>query len=363
MLTTLLVVGILVFLILVHELGHFFAAKLFNVKVEEFGLGYPPRAAVLKKHGDTEYTLNWIPFGGFVRMLGENADAPKKKGSFSSAPRYAQAVILVAGVCMNFIAGWLLFAGALYAGIPHAVTAETAGENAELVVSGILPGSPADDSEIIPGDEIVSVRDVASNEEATLTPEGVIEFVGARGGEELEITVLRSGEEVSSTIYPAHSVITESSNRPALGIGLVMVTSDSLPFFHSIAAALPLAVDKLTVVVYGFIEIFRNAFGDAPVLQGIVGPVGLVGVVGEASQHGIGSVLALAGFISINLVIVNLIPIPALDGGRLVLVAIESVIRRAAPRLAVGLLNSLGFAAIILLMVAVTYNDVVRLLF
>jgi regulator of sigma E protease len=363
MLTTLLVIGILIFLIVAHELGHFAAAKLFKVKVEEFGLGYPPRAFLITKKGDTEYTFNWIPFGGFVRLLGENADAPKQKGSFAGAPRYAQAIILVAGVVMNLIVGYLLFAGALFTGIPHAVDSWKAGEHAQLFVSGVLPNSPADSAHVLAGDEIVAMRDAESGEAARLSPDSVIAFVEERGGKAIEMTVLRGDEEITATVHPAHSVIADSANRPALGVGLVLVESDPLPLIESLTTAVPLTIDKLFVVFTGLASMLQNAFAGAPALEGVVGPVGLVSVVGEASQHGVGQVLALAAFISVNLVIVNLLPIPALDGGRLVLVGIESVIRRAVPRFGVALFNAVGIFAILVLMVTVTYNDVVRLLF
>ncbi len=359
--TALLVVGILVFLIVVHELGHFFVAKLFKVKVEEFGIGYPPRAFRLAVIKGTEYTLNWIPFGGFVRLLGENADAPKEKGSFAQAPRYVQALILVAGVTMNLVAGWALFAGALYAGIPHAVSPEDSQGQARLVVSAVIPGSPAGSSDIIPGDEILSVKDADTDEEVLLTPEAVIDFVSARGGKAIEVRTLRGAAELETTIYPAHSVIAAEASRPAVGLGLVLVENDPLPLGKAMSIAFPMAIDKLFVVFDGLANILKNALQGAPALEGIVGPVGLVGVVGEASQHGIGTILALAGFISINLVIVNLIPIPALDGGRLFLLALESIIRRDAPRIAVATLNTVGIVAIIVLMVTVTYNDIVRL--
>jgi regulator of sigma E protease len=359
--TILLVVAILVFLIVVHELGHFALAKLFKVKVEEFGIGYPPRAFRLGVVNGTEYTLNWIPFGGFVRLLGENADAPKEKGSFATASRFVQALILVAGVTMNLVAGWALFAGALYAGIPHAVAPEDSHGQARLVVSAVIPGSPAGASDMIPGDEILSVADSVSGEEALLTPENVIEFVRARGGKPTKIRTLRGAEEIETTMYPAHSVIAAEANRPAVGLGLVLVENDPLPLLEAMRVAMPMTIDKLFVVADGLVGIFRNALQGAPALEGIVGPVGLVGVVGEASQHGIGTILALAGFISINLVIVNLLPIPALDGGRLFLLGLESIIRRDAPRLIVAGLNSIGIVAIIVLMITVTYNDIVRL--
>src|SRR3989344_6786088 len=117
MLTVLLVIAILVLLIVAHELGHFIAAKVFGVRVEEFGVGYPPRAFTFGKIGDTEYTLNWIPFGGFVRLYGDEGEGQHGRGSLVDSPRWKQAVILVAGVAMNAIAAWALFAFAFHLGV------------------------------------------------------------------------------------------------------------------------------------------------------------------------------------------------------------------------------------------------------
>ncbi len=359
--TILLVVGILVFLIVVHELGHFIVAKIFKVRVEEFGVGYPPRAFLLGKIGDTEYTLNWIPFGGFVRLFGEQEGGPRTKGSFIASPRIVQAVILIAGVTMNAIAAWGLFAGALYAGIPHAVPEGTKAEHVRLLVSQVVPASPAFASGLNQGDELVSIMDEAGSQ-PEMRPEAVVEFVGERGGEALQVTYRRGLEEQMVVIRPAHAVIPEKSNRPALGVGLVLVTNESVPLGEAFFRALPITLDKLWAVLEGLGGMFKNAVRGAPVLEGIIGPVGLVGVVGNAAEHGLGSVLVLAGFISLNLAVVNLLPVPALDGGRLVLLLVEAIMRRDAPKLAVHLLNTLGVSLIILLMITVTYNDIVRLL-
>lgn len=359
--TVLLVVGILVFLIVVHELGHFVAAKIFRVRVEEFGVGYPPRAFLLGKLGDTEYTLNWIPFGGFVRLFGEQEGSPRMKESFIGSPRYVQAIILVAGVTMNAIAAWALFAGALYVGIPHGVPSDSSASNVRLLVSQVLQSSPASAAGLAQGDQILSVTDEAGKR-AELRPHTVVEFVGERGGEALEVVYMRGLEERSATIFPAHAVIEKEAQRPALGVGLVLVTSDPVGLGEALWSAGPITLDKLWAVLEGLGGMVTNAFRGSAVLEGVIGPVGLVDVVGNAAEHGFGSVLILAGFISLNLAVINLLPVPALDGGRLVLIGIEAVARRSAPRLAVHLLNTAGILVIVLLMVTVTYNDIVRLL-
>lgn len=360
MTTALLVVGILVFLIVVHELGHFFAAKMFKVRVEEFGVGYPPKAFTFGKWGGTEYTLNWIPFGGFVRLFGEGGET-RAHGSFAGAPKYAQALILVAGVAMNALAAWFLFAGALASGIPHALSPDESAENAHLVISAVVAGSPAESAGLGMGDEITSLVD-STGKVAELTPTGVASFIAERGGKTLDVTFMRGGEEKAAVVRPAHAVIESDAGRPALGVGLALVSDEPIPFFSALWYALPLTFDRLHAIIASLSQMVSNGISGAPVLRDIVGPVGLVGVVGDAAQHGFANILMLAGFISLNLAVVNLLPIPALDGGRLVLLGIEVLMRRPASRRIVGVFNAAGVGLIILLMISVTYNDIARLL-
>jgi len=366
MLTALLVIAILVFLIVVHELGHFIAAKIFGVRVIEFGIGYPPRAFLIGKLRDTEYSLNWIPFGGFVRLFGEDEGTEHGRGSLADSPRWKQAIILVAGVSMNAIAAWGLFTGAYMSGILHPVDASLTNQPAQvgvrLVISDVVPGSPADTAGIRAGDTIVKVEDGNGTELATLTPDSVLDFVRARAGKDLTVYYNRAGTTTAATLQPAHGVVTEEASRPAVGIGLVLVTAESLSFKVAVVEAWHQTLRTFSVVCKGIWTLISDAFRGSPNLQDVVGPVGLVGVVGDAAHSGWGYVLSLAGFISVNLAIINLIPIPALDGGRLVIVTLEGVMRRAAPKLAVQLLNTLGIALIILLMITVTYNDIARLI-
>lgn len=361
MTTALLVVGILVFLIVVHELGHFFASKLFRVKVEEFGIGYPPRAFLLGKWGDTEYTLNWLPFGGFVRLFGEHGESGAR-GSFAAAPKYAQAVILIAGVTMNAFAAWFLFAGALAVGIPRVVPEDEASGRVQLFVNSVVPSSPADAAGIKAGDEITRVADKETGETAALKPSDIVAFIGARGGQEIDVTYRRNEEVFQATLRPAHAVVEEAAGRPAVGLGLVMVTDEALSWWQALKESVPRTLTAFRETLRGLGTLARDALAGNPNLENIVGPVGLVDFVGNATKHGWGHVLALAGFISVNLAIINLVPVPALDGGRLALLGIEAVIRREPPRRIVQAANLAGIALIVFLMVSVTYNDIVRLL-
>jgi regulator of sigma E protease len=362
MLTALLVILILIVLIVVHEFGHFVAAKIFGVKVEEFGVGYPPRAFTFGKIGETVYTLNWIPFGGFVRLFGDEGQAQHGRGSLMDSPRWKQAIILVAGVAMNAAGAWALFAVALHIGVPTAVDLVAPGEHARLLVTDVVPSSPAAAAGLKTGDEILGVQDSKGVELATLTPDAIVAFVSARGGKPLTLSYAHEGIAASSTVTPANAVVPGAAGRPALGIALALVVTRSVPWgaaaveaFHQTATALKMVAGNLWHLVSG-------AFHGTADISGIVGPVGIVSYVGQASQSGFGAVLLLAALISVNLVIINLIPIPALDGGRLLVLIIEGVMRKTAPRLIIQILNAAGVSLIILLMLVVTYHDIARLL-
>jgi regulator of sigma E protease len=364
--TILLVIAILVLLIVVHELGHFIAAKLFGVSVEEFGVGYPPRAFSFGMWGGTEYTLNWIPFGGFVRLFGDEGTITHGRGSFADASRWKQAIILVAGVSMNVVAAFFLFFGAYSLGILHVVDDQSASSlpaqsGVQLLITDIVPGSPADAAGLKAGDQIVGLVDDADIA-ATLTPDGVLQFVSSHGGQDLSVTFMHAGATSTTSLTPAHAVVTQDSGRPAIGVGLALVTKESISFVPAAKASAISTYNTFVVVGQGLWTIIDGTVHGAPDLKDVTGPVGLVSVVGEASRSGIGYVLSLAAFISVNLAVINLIPIPALDGGRLVIVALEAIIRRPAPRMAVQTLNALGIFLILLLMVIVTYNDIARLI-
>lgn len=362
MATVLLVAGILIFLIVIHEVGHFLAAKLFRVNVEEFGVGYPPRAFTFGRWNGTEYTINWLPFGGFVRLMGEHGET-HQKGSFAASPKYAQAAILVAGVTMNALAAWFLFGAALHQGIPRVIPEGKAiGDEVQLFVNTVVDGSPAAVAGLKAGDEIIRIEDAATKKPVELGPSKIVEFVGDRGGKQLSITYKRAETVESVIVTPAHAVVARDAGRPAIGMGMALVTDAKLPWFQALTEAGPSTYQALRDTVNGLWSLISDAAAGQPNLQNIVGPVGLVDFVGNASRHGLGHVLALAGFISINLAVINLVPIPALDGGRLFLLGIETIIRRPPNKFGVQILNFIGVALIVALMVSVTYNDIARLL-
>lgn len=360
MLTALLVISILVLLIVAHEFGHFLAAKLLKVRVNEFGIGFPPRAFLIGKWGDTEYTLNWIPFGGFVKLFGEEEGSAHGRGSFIDASRLTQAIILVAGVTANVIIAYLLFTAAYSVGILHVVDDQENGKGT-VVVTDVLLGSPADAAGIRANDEIIRVYD-ESGAVAKLSPVGISDFVSERGGKDISVVYTHQKATNTAIVRPAHAVIEGEAQKPAIGMGLAIVTEEALPLTEAAKAGGYATYNTLALSLSGLWDIVKSTFRGSPNLENVSGPVGIVSAVGEASHNGWGYVLSLAAFISVNLAIINLIPIPALDGGRLLIVIIEAIMRRDAPKIAMQLLNTIGIALIILLMITVTYHDIVRLI-
>ncbi len=360
--TALLVIAILVLLIIVHEFGHFIVAKIFKVRVEEFGVGYPPRAFLLGKIGRTEYTLNWIPFGGFVRLYGDDGNFDKGHGSLADASRSVQAAILIAGVAANAILAWILFAGALTIGVPSLVDAPIPGETTHLYVSDVVVGSPAAAGGIAAGDEIVAIEDAKGEKLSNFSPAGTRDFVRTRGGQGLKVSYIHDGEQTSSIVHPANAVVPGAAGRPALGVGLALVANRSLSWADAILAAFPMTMKAFVMTMQNLWTILAGAVTGTADLSQVVGPIGLVSVVGAAYQNGIGNVLKLAAFISVNLAIINLFPIPALDGGRLVVLAVEAIRRKNVSRITIQVLNTIGIGCVILLMVVVTYHDIGRLL-
>lgn len=361
--SALLLIAILIVLIIVHECGHFIAAKILKVTVEEFGVGYPPRALTFGRFGKTEYTLNWLPFGGFVRLLEEDGlDDPqrvRRAGSFAAAPRSWQVAILLAGVIANAIFGWALFATGLMSGMPTVVEEGVAG--ARLVVTNVVSGSPAFQAGLISGDEVMSIIEPDERGVSELTPSAVSAFVSGRGGRELLVTYRRNDVTEIVNVTPAHAILPDKPSQAALGVGLALIAERKLPPLQAMGEASVNSVLALKTVIVGLATLARDSLLGNANIRVLVGPVGLMGAVGDAASHGLGQLFGLAALISFNLAIINLLPIPALDGGRLIFVIIEAIRGKRIPLVVARTANIAGFALIIILMLAVTYNDIARL--
>lgn len=362
--TILLFIVVLVVLIVVHEFGHFVAAKWSGMRVDEFGIGYPPRAAGFR-HGETEYTINWLPFGGFVKIYGEDGDATGTGRAFADKPKWRQAAVLVAGIAMNLILAWALLSITLALGTPRVLTAEeaTRADDAVLMVASVLPGSPADDAGLVPGDVI---RDVTAGGPvfAGASPEAFTAFIASQEPEmPLSLTFARTGEAEPRVVHvtPERGVVEADPERLALGVGVASVGTLPVPLHEAPWEGLLITIEATRQTALGLVEFFASLLTLSADLSSVSGPVGIAGAVGVASESGLAALLSITAVISINLALINLLPVPALDGGRLLFVLIEAVIRRRIPAPVAGAVNAVGFMLLILLMVVVTANDLFRL--
>lgn len=354
-------VVVLVVLIVVHELGHFFAAKVSKMRVDEFGIGYPPKLFG-KKFGETEYTLNALPFGGFVKIYGEDLDHSDEDGAraFANRPKILQAFVLAAGVIMNVLLGWALIAIVLFSGAPRALTPEQVplASDVSLTVTYIVPGSPAANAGVEPGDIVVGSA-YGENIFSGVEVEEFISHIGDASGKEVSLTVLRDGEEVVVPVTPEDGII---EGQGAIGVGLASVGSLEVSFFQALGESVVVTGVLLRDITVGITTFLFQALTFSADFNQIAGPVGIAGVVADASENGLIPLLSLTALISLNLAIINLLPVPALDGGRLLFVAIESIIRRPIPAQVAQTANTIGFLLLLLLMVVVTISDIGKLL-
>ncbi len=358
-------VVILALLILSHEFGHFIVAKKLGVRVDEFGLGFPPRLASFRR-GETVYSLNWLPFGGFVKIFGENPDTdslagPDSQRSLINKPKWARAAVLAGGVFFNFLLAWLLISlGLATVGMPTAAGALESGqklENVRLLITSVLPDSPAAQAGLAAGDEIRGARSDAAQLDALTV--GAFQTVVAGAPDEVMVTYRRQEKDVEIVIHPARGLI---DDRPAIGVGIDEIGTLRLPIIQAIASGGRTTGNLMVLTTSAFGDFFARLWRGAEVLSSVTGPVGLVGLVGEASGLGLAYLLSFTALISINLGILNLLPFPALDGGRLFFLLIEAIKGSPIRPALANAFNLVGFALLLLLMLAVTYSDIIKLL-
>ncbi|MAZ30155.1 hypothetical protein CL655_02630 [bacterium] len=364
--TILIFLAVLFVLILVHEWGHFITAKKTGMQVDEFGIGFPPRL-VAKRMGETEYTLNLLPIGGFVRIVGENAEdiAKGEEGSsnprsFVHKPKWAQALVLVAGVAMNVIFAWLLYVVVFMVGVPTVVDEQMATDAAVLTVTSVLPGSPAADAGLVVGAEVTGV---VRGEDTldTLTPTAFQTFITDAGTDSVTLTYAANGVDLVTSLAPEPGLIKEEPERAVVGVSVGLVEVQSSGLVSALGQALVTTKDTLMAVTIGLGSLLAGIFSGSADLSQVAGPVGIAGMVGDAAALGFTSLLLFTAIISLNLAVINLLPFPALDGGRLVMVGIEALTRRPINPVWVMRVNAIGFILLILLMMAVTVSDVTRL--
>ncbi|MEK7530918.1 MAG: M50 family metallopeptidase [Patescibacteria group bacterium] len=349
---------ILLVLIVGHEFGHLLVAKWARMDVPEFGVGFPPKLWG-RKIGSTEYTINALPFGGFVRIIGENAEDETNPRAFMHKPKYAQAAVMAAGPFANMVLAFVAFFIAYSVGVTAVQDETHPVQNPFVMVSDVLKDSPAEHAGVLTGDTLVSLeRDdtIVQISNAADIPT----FVQAAEGE-ITLHLSRSGESVAVTLTPAVGLIPENPTAPAIGIGSATVGTLQLGFFDALYASLIKTTYGISDITVGLGTLLWGAVTGSASLKDISGPVGIATLVGEAATFGAGQVFLLAAILSLNLAVINLFPFPALDGGRLLMLAYETIVRRRVPPYAANVINTVGFFALIALMLAVTASDIVKL--
>ncbi|HEX5429667.1 MAG TPA: RIP metalloprotease RseP [Patescibacteria group bacterium] len=354
LLTIVIFVIILGLLVFVHELGHFIMARRAGMAVEEFGFGFPPRIFGIKR-GETTYSINWIPLGGFVKILGENGESqdPKAFGSKGFWPRFS---VLVAGVLMNAIFAWALIAIAMTSGLPTIIgqgdtlPSYAHAQAAQVSVVEVEDGTPAANAGIKVGDSIYKI-----NGQQITSIDQVQALTSQSAGESTEFELKRGNSDFTKTITPR---VNPPEGEGPLGIALSSVAKVSYPWYRSLWLSVMTTAGLIWATLSAFGQLIVQAVHHQPVSQALSGPVGIAVLTHDVAQLGLIYLIQFTAVLSINLAIINIVPFPALDGGRVLFLIIEKIRRRKLNPNAESYANAIGFMLLILLMVFVTIKDI-----
>ncbi len=394
-LAVILFIIIIAILVFVHELGHFVVAKWRGIRVDEFAIGFPPRIFSFK-YGETVYAINCIPFGGYVKIFGENPDeesltGPDSSRSMVNKGKITQTAVLLAGVTFNVLFAWLLISFSFMSGMPTSAgfasayfangTASSSVINTRVIVTGLVKDSPAEKSEIKVGNVInsISIAKSTGSTTATVASAAPVSATTSLSGDSLTVSSIQdfiqnsSGKPIAFDIASKTSsndhkiiVITPAAglvSGKAYGIGIGMDTVgiikiSPLKAFYYGAITTGIILKETAVGLFNFI--IQTFIGKSH-LSEVSGPVGIIGMVGQASEYGWAYLVSFTAFISINLAVINVLPFPALDGGRILFIIIETIKgSKLSPKIA-NTANAIGFALLLALMLAVTFHDVVKL--
>jgi regulator of sigma E protease len=367
--TVLAFIAVLVVLVLVHEVGHFVAAKLSGITVQEFGIGFPPRITSVVWRG-TRYSLNWIPLGGFVKMLGEDGESEANKlrdrglseaaveramdGAFNRKPVVVRIAVLLAGVVMNFLLAGILFAVALGMPVPQG--------RGPLTVTEIQPGSPA--AQALSVDDVI----VAADGRTFDVSSELTAYVRSRAGEEVELTLLRDGSQITVEVIPRR--LTEADRLRGEGpVGFsyepetfVEVPSQVSGPVEAVGRGFSEAANLAVRIPGGLADAVGGLLGLNPNGNTAVGPIGIAEETGRMLEAPLVSQLIFVGLLSVNLAVLNVLPFPPLDGGRILVVLVEALRRRRLPAEREALIYLTGFMVLIALVILISIQDVQRLI-
>ncbi len=370
MFTVLLFLAVLSVLVIAHECGHYVAARLCGVKAEEFGFGFPPRLIGFvrekgkwkrvpsrsdKVYASTIWSINWLPLGGFVRMKGEEGH-PGETDAFASKGILARLFILSAGVIMNWVVASLIFGVGFLIGVPsdiQGVPPSARVENVRTEIVQVVSGSAAADAGLKMGDRLLEVsgQPVATAQDALKRFQEV-----STQNQSFPLRITREGQEQIVQITPKYL---EALKRPAVGVSVSSIGTVSFPWYQAFPQGAVLTYQYTKLILGAFGDLVESLFvGDVP--ADVSGPVGIAVMTGKVAALGLWPLLQFAAMLSINLAVVNFLPIPALDGGRVLFILIETIRRKRIRPEWEASIHRVGFVLLLTLVVLVTFHDVVR---
>lgn len=365
--TILIFIIILGLLVFVHEAGHFLVAIWNGIKADEFGFGFPPRAFgfykddasgkyrfiwgnkdVQSKH--TLFSINWLPLGGFVRIKGEDGNS-HEPDSFASKSAWIRVKVLGAGVFMNFIFAWLLVSLVLMIGFPQAIDSSNRAQyqNTKIYITNVLPNTPAAQMGLIAGDQVVALDGVA-----VASLEAVSATIKEKQGTEIVMEVNRLGKVLDLRGTPR---VVHPENEGALGIGFTETAIVKFGFFQAFYEGALNTCEMTKQILFALGRMVGMLFGGDKVAVDVTGPVGIVYMTKQMSDLGFVYLLQFAAILSINLGIVNILPFPALDGGRIFFILLEKLKGRPVTQKVEMALHQIGFMLLLLLMAIITVRD------
>lgn len=374
--TTIIFIVVLSVIVFVHEMGHFYTARKLGAKVEEFGLGLPPRIFGVKKiagklkiifgkekeeveNAPTIYSLNWIPIGGFVKIKGEGGveGGVESEDSFANKPVWKRSVMIVSGVVMNVVFCMFLLMIGFGIGMPAVLDDDMDKaiiSSRNLQVLKVMPEGNAKKADVRVGD-IISIVDGQRFLQVT----DLNQYINGRVDQEVGVIVTRRGEEIHKTISVGTYII-NGEEFTGLGVGLIETAMVRYPWYLAIWKGIVATFVWLITIVLAFAMVFKNLIVGAPVGVEVAGPVGIAVLTGQAAKMGFVYLLQFTALLSLNLAIINILPFPALDGGRLLFLAIEKIRGRAVKQEWENLVHNVGFILLMGLVVIVTLGDVLR---
>ncbi len=344
-----IVLGVLVF---VHELGHFYSARKLGVGVEEFGFGFPPKIFGIKKNG-VMYSLNLIPIGGFVKIKGESGDNEDDSDSFINAPIWKRIIILSAGVFMNFVLAFVLLSVGFGIGIPSSLGGDYGDakiRDQKIQVISVYPGSPAYKSGIKLGDYIVSLDDKTFS-----TSEELTNYIELNQEKEILVKVNSVNDEKTLTLKPEQ--IDNSLNKKIIGVSLSDTGIVSYPWYKAPLYGFRATINLTGAIFKALIDLIAGLFSGHGA-EDVSGPIGVAVFTGRAVSMGWQYILQFMAILSVNLAIINILPFPALDGGRIMFLIIEKIRRKKNNQKLEAIIHNIGFSFLMLLIVLVTFKDI-----